>query len=52
MKTAASVLLALGIGGACRYYNIPVPAPPSLLGVLLIACITAGYILVDWLQKS
>jgi XapX domain-containing protein len=51
MKTAISAVLALLIGGACRYFEIPVPAPPTLVGVLLIACITAGYILVDWLLK-
>ena len=51
MKTAIGVVLALLIGGACRYFRIPVPAPPTLLGVLLIACITAGYTLVDLLMK-
>jgi len=51
MKTAISTVLALLIGGACRYFEIPVPAPPTLVGVLLIAGITAGYILVDWMLK-
>jgi XapX domain-containing protein len=51
MKTAIGIVLALLIGGACRYFKIPVPAPPTLLGVLLIAGITAGYMLVDWILK-
>ena len=46
MKTAISIVLALVIGGGCRYYGIPVPAPPTLFGVLLIGCITAGYVFV------
>jgi XapX domain-containing protein len=51
MKTAIGIVLALLIGGACRYFRIPVPAPPSLMGVVLIAGITAGYIAVDWIVK-
>jgi XapX domain-containing protein len=51
MKTAIGIVLASLIGGACRCFRIPVPAPPSLMGVLLIACITAGYTLADWLLK-
>jgi XapX domain-containing protein len=48
MKTAISIVLALLIGGACRRFDLPVPSPPTLLGVLLIACITAGYMAADW----
>jgi XapX domain-containing protein len=51
MKTAIGMALAVGIGGACRYFDIPVPAPPSLLGVVLIGCIATGYILVNGLMK-
>jgi XapX domain-containing protein len=51
MNTAIGIVLALAIGGACRYFNVPVPAPPTLMGVVLIACITGGYILVDQLMK-
>jgi XapX domain-containing protein len=51
MRTAISIVLALLIGGACRYCGVPVPAPPTLFGVLLIGCITAGYIIVQWLVK-
>jgi XapX domain-containing protein len=51
MKTVIGMLLAVAIGGACRYCNVPVPAPPTLLGALLIAGITAGYMLVDRLMK-
>ncbi|MEI9972057.1 MAG: XapX domain-containing protein [Ignavibacteriota bacterium] len=51
MKIAISIVLALAIGGGCRYFDIPVPAPPTLIGVLLIACITAGYMFVNLLLK-
>jgi XapX domain-containing protein len=47
VKFIVGVVIALLVGAACRYFNLPVPAPPSLLGVLLIAAISAGYILTD-----
>jgi len=43
-KYAAGVLLALTVGAGCRWLNVPVPAPPTLYGVLLILCITLGYL--------
>jgi XapX domain-containing protein len=51
MRTALGMLVAFGIGVACRYFGVPVPAPPALFGVVLIACITGGYVLADRLLK-
>lgn len=47
VRTVAAMLIAFGIGSACRWLNIPLPAPPTLLGVILILCITVGYMAVD-----
>jgi XapX domain-containing protein len=47
VKEAISVLLAFGIGAGCRWFEIPVPAPPRLFGALLIIAITGGYMLMD-----
>ncbi len=47
MKLALALVLALLIGAACRYFEIPVPAPPRLQGALLILAITLGYMAVD-----
>ena len=46
------VLLALVIGAFCRWLKIPIPAPPSLYGVLLILAITLGYLGVDRLLSK
>jgi XapX domain-containing protein len=51
MRTGLGMLIAFGIGVACRYFSVPVPAPPTLFGVVLIACITAGYLFADRLFK-
>ena len=47
VKIAVSLLLAFAIGAGCRYFAIPVPAPPKLLGGLLIIAITVGYMTAD-----
>jgi XapX domain-containing protein len=47
VKIVISLVLAFGIGAACRYFAIPVPAPPKLLGGLLIIAITVGYMTAD-----
>lgn len=47
MKTAISLLLAAGIGASCRWFDIPVPAPPRLTGALLVLALTLGYLAAD-----
>lgn len=45
------LLLAFSVGAGCRWLAIPVPAPPSVQGVLLILAITLGYLAADrWLS--
>jgi XapX domain-containing protein len=38
------LLLALGIGIACRLVDIPLPAPPRLEGALLVLAMSLGYL--------
>ncbi len=47
MKTAIGLAIAFAIGAACRWFELPVPAPPKLLGALLIMAITLGYGFAD-----
>lgn len=47
MKVAMGLLLALGIGIACRLAGIPLPAPPALVGALLVLSMTVGYLVTD-----
>ncbi len=47
MKILISLLLALGIGILCRLAGIPVPAPPAIVGALLVLSMTIGYLLAD-----
>ncbi len=47
MKIALSLLLALAIGVASRLAAIPLPAPPRLVGALLVVAMTLGFLGAD-----
>lgn len=47
MKIALGLILALLIGVVCRVAGIPVPAPPAIVGALLVLAMTVGYLLAD-----
>lgn len=50
-KVALGLLLGLGIGAICRWFDIPSPAPPVLAGAGLVVAMTLGYSAVDrWLR--
>jgi XapX domain-containing protein len=41
------LLLGLIIGAGCRFFDIPSPAPPRLIGACLLLAMTAGYVAAD-----
>lgn len=43
-KVLLGIVLCTLIGGACRWIDIPVPAPPAFVGALLVVAMTLGYI--------
>ncbi|MGD0128699.1 MAG: DUF1427 family protein [Terriglobia bacterium] len=47
MKIAAGMILGILIGVACRWFDIPVPSPPKLVGALLVVAMTVGYLATD-----
>ena len=52
MKTELLLALLTGtlVGALFRFAEIPIPAPPSLAGVLGIVGIFLGYRIVEWLD--
>lgn len=51
MKIALGLLLAFGIGVACRLASVPLPAPPVLIGALLVLAMSIGYVVTDHLAS-
>jgi XapX domain-containing protein len=41
------LLVALLIGAGCRFFDIPSPAPPRLIGALLLVAMTLGFVAAD-----
>jgi XapX domain-containing protein len=39
--------LGLLVGAGCRYFDIPSPAPPRLIGAALLLAMTVGFIAAD-----
>jgi XapX domain-containing protein len=47
MKSAIGLVLAFAVGFGCRAFGIPSPAPPLVVGALLVMAMTIGYMVVD-----
>lgn len=46
-KVPIGLLLAFLIGAGCRFFDVPIPGPPRLLGALLVVAMTVGYLATD-----
>ena len=46
---ASLIGLALGIliGVGCRWFDLPLPAPPRIVGALLVVFMTLGFLATD-----
>jgi XapX domain-containing protein len=52
MKLLLGFLLAFTIGAVCRLARIPSPAPQAIVGALLVASMSTGYVLTErWLDR-
>ena len=41
------LLLGFLIGVGCRWFDLPLPAPPRLIGALLVVAMTLGFLGAD-----
>jgi XapX domain-containing protein len=47
MNVAVGLLLALAIGVGCRWFDLPLPALPLIVGALLAVFMTLGFLVAD-----
>ena len=52
MKMVIGSLLAFAIGALCKVAGIPVPAPPAIMGALLVFSMTSGYVLAGHFSRD
>lgn len=44
----AGIIVALIVGAFVRFLKLPVPAPPTIWGALMVLGLTAGYLGMGW----
>jgi XapX domain-containing protein len=51
-RAAIGIILAVCIGVACRWFGIPLPGPPAILGAILAVAMATGYTITDRILTS
>lgn len=46
------IVVALALGALLRFFRLPIPAPPTITGALMILGLTLGYMVVDHLMRK
>jgi XapX domain-containing protein len=41
------LILGFLIGAGCRWFDLPLPAPPRIVGALLVVAMTVGFLGAD-----
>jgi XapX domain-containing protein len=44
LPVAIGIVVGLAIGAACRLFDIPSPAPPRVIGAIILIAMTLGYV--------
>lgn len=52
LKLASGLVLGFLVGAGCRWFDVPAPSPPTLLGACLVVAVTLGYVSVDQWMKN
>ena len=48
MSAILGIALGLLIGVVCRWFDLPLPAPPHIVGALLVVAMTLGFLAMDY----
>lgn len=48
MTAFLGIALGLLIGVGCRWFDLPLPAPPRIVGALLVVAMTLGFLATDY----
>ena len=53
MKLIIGLILAVCVGIGCRFFGIPLPGPPAIMGAAMAVAMATGYTATDhWLMKA
>ncbi len=48
MKIVIGLLLAACVGIGCRWFGIPLPGPPAIMGAAMAVAMASGYTATDY----
>jgi XapX domain-containing protein len=48
MSGLIGIVLGFLIGVGCRWFDLPLPAPPRVVGALLVVAMTLGFLGAEW----
>ncbi len=51
MKLAIGLVLAVCVGIGCRWFGLPLPGPPAIMGAAMAVAMASGYTLTDYLLR-
>jgi XapX domain-containing protein len=49
LKLAIGLVLAVCIGIGCRWFGIPLPGPPAIMGAAMAVAMASGYTATDYI---
>jgi len=53
MKLVIGLFVALCVGIGCRWFGIPLPGPPAILGAAMAVAMATGYTAANyWMNKK
>ena len=52
MRVLIGLIVASLVGVGCRWFSVPLPGPPAILGAAMAVAMATGYTLTDqWLSR-
>jgi XapX domain-containing protein len=52
LQSIAGIALGLAVGAFCRWFDIPSPAPPRIIGALILIAMTLGFLAGGWVVAA
>jgi XapX domain-containing protein len=53
MKLIIGLILAVCVGIGCRWFGIPLPGPPAIMGAAMAVAMASGYTATDyWITRK
>jgi XapX domain-containing protein len=52
LKLSIGLLVAVMVGIGCRWFGVPLPGPPAIMGAAMAVAMAVGYTATDYLMTK